>query len=41
MGRTLEFASLALVVVAMAMTAFGAVEQELAQPLSKISAALG
>lgn len=41
MGRTLEFASLALVVAAMAMTAFGAVEQALAQPLSKISAALG
>lgn len=40
-GRALEFACLALFAGALAMTAFGAVEQALAAPLSKINSALG
>ena len=39
-GRAMEFACLALFVGALAMTAFGAVEQALAAPLSQISSAL-
>jgi hypothetical protein len=41
LGRTMEFACLAAFVSALAVTAFGAVEEALAQPLSQISAALG
>ena len=40
-GRAMEFACIALLAGALAMTAFGAVEQALAKPLSKLSAALG
>ena len=40
-GRAMEFACLVLFAGALAMTAFGAVEQALAAPLSKISSALG
>lgn len=40
-SRAMEFTCLALFVGALAVTAFGAVEQALAQPLSQISAALG
>jgi hypothetical protein len=40
-GRAMEFACFALVAGAMAMMAFGTVEQALAQPLSKISSAVG
>ena len=40
-GRAMEFACLALFVGALALTAFGTVEQALAQPLSQISAVLG
>jgi hypothetical protein len=37
----MEFACLVLFAGALAMTVFGAVEQALAAPLSKISSALG
>ena len=40
-GRAMEFACLVLFAGALAMTVFGAVEQALAAPLSKISSALG
>lgn len=40
-GRAMEFACLVLFAGALAITAFGAVEQALAAPLSKISSALG
>ena len=40
-GRATEFACLLLFIGALALTAFGAVEQALAAPLSKISSALG
>ena len=39
-GRAMEFACLGLVAAALALTAFGSVEQALARPLSQISAAL-
>jgi hypothetical protein len=39
-GRAMEFACFGLVAAALALTAFGSVEQALASPLSKISAAL-
>ena len=41
LARTIEFACFAVVAGGIAVTAFGAVEQALARPLSKISAALG
>ena len=40
-GRFMEFACIALFAGALAVTAFGAVEQALAAPLSRISSALG
>jgi hypothetical protein len=40
-GRAMEFACLAVFVAALAMTAFGAVEQALGLPLSQVNAALG
>ena len=40
-ARAMEFACFGLVAAAVALTAFGSVEQALAQPLSQISAALG
>jgi hypothetical protein len=40
-GRAMEFACLALIAGALAMTAFGAVEQALAAPMLQISSALG
>jgi hypothetical protein len=40
LGRAMEFACLALVAGAVALTAFGSVEQALARPLSRISDAL-
>lgn len=40
-GRIMEFACLALFAGALAVSAFGAVEQTLAQPISQITAALG
>jgi len=40
-GRLMEFACLALFAGALAVTAFGAVEQALAAPLSRINSALG
>ena len=40
-GRAMEFACLALFAGALAMAAFGAVEQALAAPMSQISSALG
>ena len=39
-GRAMEFACLGLVAAALALTAFGSVEQALAQPLSRISSAM-
>ena len=39
-GRAMEFAGLAIVAVAVAMAAFGTVEQALAAPLSQIRASL-
>ena len=39
-ARTMEFACFGLAAAAVALTAFGSVEQALAQPLSQISAAL-
>jgi hypothetical protein len=39
-GRTMEFAGIAVIAGALALSAFGAVEQALAAPLSKISKAL-
>lgn len=41
MGRALEFACFAIAAGAVAMTAFGTVEEALARPLSQIGAALG
>ena len=41
LGRAMEFVCFALVAGAVALTAFGSVEQALARPLSQISAALG
>ena len=41
LGRTMEFACFVIAAGAVALAAFGAVEQALAQPLSQISAALG
>ena len=40
-GRAMEFACMALFAGALAMTAFGTVEQALAKPLSQLSEALG
>ena len=40
-GRAMEFACFAVIAAAMALTAFGRVEQALARPFSQISAALG
>lgn len=40
-ARTMEFACLAMVIMAAGFAASGAVEQTLASPLSRISAALG
>ena len=39
-GRAMEFACLSLVAAALALTAFGSLEQALAQPLSRISSAM-
>jgi len=41
MGRAMEFACFAIAAGAIAMAAFGTVEQALARPLSQIGAALG
>ena len=41
MGRAMEFACFAIAAGAVAMTAFGTVEEALARPLSQIGAALG
>ena len=41
MGRSMEFACFAIAAGAVAMTAFGTVEEALARPLSQIGAALG
>jgi hypothetical protein len=41
MGRAMEFACLAIAAGAVAMAAFGTVEQALARPLSQITSALG